>query len=487
MKVLVTANEAWPELERTCLGATSEILMSFRLFDLRTGLLSDAGRAIGKDWFDLFAHILGRGVDVTLIVSDFDPVMATPLHAQAVDTLRMASALSQILPPDAGRLIVKADLHPARAGKLPWLAFIPFVLRRKRESLRTISEARLERGAVRLGDNSWPDLRTVSHHQKIAVIDGEWLYVGGLDTNPRRFDTPEHDRPARESWSDIQILVRGAAAREARQHILEFLDVVHGRADPTPMRWIRRTLSRPRLIQFPFLSPRTLLTEIEDTHLAAFEQAENLIYIETQYLRSTQISKGLARAARSNDQLRLIVVLPGLPDDVAFHGNYGLDARYGMELQKTALEELSDAFGDRALVTTPVQNRMAARETQETLRGSPLIHVHNKVLIVDDRVALVGSANLNGRSMHWDSEAALLLEAPEHIAQLRDALFAHWWFADLPDEARDPARLFPWWQTEVRRNDVARPENRSGFLVSHVVEGTYEMGTKLPGVTEDVV
>ena len=43
--------------------------------------------------------------------------------------------------------------------------------------------------------------------------------------------------------------------------------------------------------------------------------------------------------------------------------------------------------------------------------GGDDIYVHAKIMIVDDRILRVGSANLNNRSLGLDSECDLALEA----------------------------------------------------------------------------
>jgi hypothetical protein len=65
-----------------------------------------------------------------------------------------------------------------------------------------------------------------------------------------------------------------------------------------------------------------------------------------------------------------------------------------------------------------------------TARGAP-ITVHSKVMIVDDRLARISSANLNNRSGGFDTECEVVLEArsPEQraaIAALLDRLLGHW-------------------------------------------------------------
>ncbi|MBY6067455.1 phosphatidylserine synthase [Leisingera aquaemixtae] len=478
--VLVTAEQAWPAFERAVLQARTEITASFRLFDLSTGLLSAEARETGDTWADLIAAALRRGVNVRLVVSDFDPVMAAPLHAAAQRTLDQAREIRDgLAPEEAARLSVTAALHPARAGILPRLAFSPFVLRKLRKLPRRLRPSAAETGL--------PQLYPVSHHQKVAVVDRETLYIGGLDQNRRRYDTPDHDQPAFKTWADVQLLLRGPEAEEAAAHLDCFLEDVAQRRTPLEGRHIRRTLSVPRRAGFWALSPKTVLREIEEDHLAAFASAKRLIYLETQFLRSSVIARGLAGAARRNPDLSLILILPALPEDVAFDGNQELDARYGMALQAEALETVNAAFGSRACIASPVQRRMAARDAPSTLAGSPMIYLHSKALITDRDFALVGSANLNGRSMRWDTEAALRITRQDRIARLWQALARHWWQEDLPAAALEPGSAADWWQQEIQRNQVRRPEARRGLLVPHDPDRMAELQQPLPGATEDIV
>ncbi len=47
------------------------------VFDPLTPLLSPEAQRIGDTWVDLLVDALNRGVDITLHLSDFDPLVAT--------------------------------------------------------------------------------------------------------------------------------------------------------------------------------------------------------------------------------------------------------------------------------------------------------------------------------------------------------------------------------------------------------------------------
>ena len=75
------------------------------------------------------------------------------------------------------------------------------------------------------------------------------------------------------------------------------------------------------------------------------------------------------------------------------------------------------------------------------------VMVHSKVMIVDDRILRVGSANLNNRSMGADSECDLAFEATseahrQYIARLRRQLIGHFCGVDERDIASNEADLF---------------------------------------------
>ncbi|MEQ5869323.1 phosphatidylserine synthase [Sagittula sp. NFXS13] len=485
--VLITADEAWPEFERAVLDAKTEILGGFRIFDMTTKLRSPEGRAIGEDWFDLLAHALKRGVKIVLVVSDFDPVIGTPLHELAWRTVRQGVALSEMVDVSPGQLEVRATMHPAKPGILPWLALLPAAIIKRSRRLQRMRHARLSREAVGLDSGSLPELHTVTHHQKLAVIDGEVLYVGGLDLNERRFDTPKHELPSNLTWSDVQLIIRGPEAKDAREHLLTFETLCGARTQPKALPLIKRTLSCPRKFQLPFLSPNSMLHEIEDAYVSAFRSAQHLIYAETQFLRSGYLADALAEEAAKKPDLTAFFVTPALPEDVAFEGNEAVDAKFGLGLERDAMATLREAFGDRVTFAAPVRPVFAARESKAVLSGSPIIYVHNKVLVSDDNIGIVGSANMNGRSMRWDTEVAVETKQPERVALLRRKLFDHWWFNPLPDEARHPRTLQAWWDAEIKRNGVRLPEHRSGFLVPFDQDKGSELAQPMPGVTENLV
>jgi phospholipase D1/2 len=505
----ITAAEAYPAFERAVLAAREEIVAGFRIFDMSTTLRSPEARAIGTDWFDLLLHALRRGVALRLVLSDFDPVVGTELHGETWRTLRAAAALSELAGPEA-HVDVVASLHPAQIGGAARLALWPRVhgilSRRASEAMRDGDEAfarflgrhpRLSQFLVKIGarvrPRFWPlpQLWPITHHQKAAAIDGRLVYLGGLDLNDRRWDGPEHDRPAVDTWHDVQVSVRDAPTAEAvRTHLSEFTRVIEGEAEPSDLGGrILRTLSARMVGRPSLLAPRPVLAEIEGALLDAIGQARHLIYIETQYLRDRRVARAVARAGRANPRLQVVVILPAAPEDVAFFGAQRSDARFGEFLQASCIRRLRRAFRGRIFIGSPARPVTAQGAGRDVLHGAPIIYVHAKVCTIDDEFGLVGSANLNGRSMRWDTELAIPFRNPDTVRRLRRRCMTHL-LGDAVETRPgllDPKAPVGHWQRLALDNARRRPEERDGFILPHLSRPSRRFGQDLKAVPDEMV
>lgn len=507
LQVMITAEEAYPALERAFRAAQHEISGCFRVFDLNTRLRSAEARKIGTTWFDLLIDTLNRGVRVRLVVSDFDPVAAVHLHRLAWQTQRQMAAVREMTRPGA-KLEFTVALHDAQSGALPRVLVYPLVRKKITETVdlwcRMTSAQRSrfwsetprlhplchidDRDQLRFPTRLLP-LHPASHHQKLAVFDRRRVYIGGLDLNERRYDTPRHNRRATQTWHDVQLMASGAVAEAAQAHLDTFLDTVARRAPPAPAaHGFVRTLSRRRTNAPTRISPHTAVREIENAHLAAIASATRLIYLETQYLRHLPLARALARRARECPDLRLIVVLPAAPEEVAFSSDPGLDGRFGEHQQVRSIAYLRAAFGaNRLLIASPVQPRDTDSEDRDALDQSPLVYVHSKVSIFDDATAIVSSANLNGRSMRWDTEAGLHLTRRDQVDQIRHRVMGCWLPKDAGPEYLALDTAFDKWQRLVIGNGALPPRHRRGFLVEYDSDAANAIALSVPGIPPEVV
>lgn len=250
------------------------------------------------------------------------------------------------------------------------------------------------------------------HHQKIVVIDDALAFCGGIDFTADRWDTPDHlddnrlRRAPGESYGprhEVATAVDGAAARSlaevARQRwraatgqSLEPIEVARdawpGKLLPT-LRNVDVGIART----MPALDDGDDVREVEALNLAAIAAAREVIYAENQYLASRVLVDALAARLRETDGPEIVIVMPRSSESRL--EQQAMDsARHRMLGRLWSADE-----HDRLGVYWPV-----------TEGGTP-IYVHAKVLVVDDRLLRIGSSNLNNRSMGFDSECDLAVEA----------------------------------------------------------------------------
>ena len=530
---LITAGEGYPALERLACDAERTLWLAFRIFDPETRLCSETAGA--GTWRDLLERKVTGGVSVRLLISDFDPIGAPALHETTWRSVEHLRALCV-----KGDFQVLPVRHEARVGKGLRLGLWLMAARAIENQRRELNAAGPEKGAaifrvrpglwryLRQGSNGvfrWRSLRLprlfpATLHHKLAVADGASAIIGGLDVNERRYDEPDHDRPAEETWHDASVCVDGPIAGDIAHYIAQTwndnrirmaairreqlrhapagvieaeLPVTKIELPPQPtetaetegIRLVRTLSKQARRTGFQ-LSPREQIREIEDAHIRLFATARQRIYVETQFFRSKPIAEALAAAARDNPALSMILVLPAAPEEVAFEDVPHFSNKMGEQLQADCVELLSDAFGDRLTVLSPVRPKARQSAGRDSLHGAEIIYVHSKIAIADDDAAIIGSANLNGRSMRWDTEAAVTIAGRDAVTALCKRVFSGWHAGGppVPDLLMADASA---WDDMARANIRKLPEDRNFFLVPYAEDPARQLGQKVPLVPDELV
>lgn len=252
---------------------------------------------------------------------------------------------------------------------------------------------------------------TSAQHMKLLVIDDSVAFCGGIDMTMGRWDTRTHDenRPGRRSprgaplgpWHDATSCVSGPAARAladvARDRWFwatgERLEPCRTRTDPWPVQLapdftdvdlgIARTLPKWR--------DRGQTVEIASATYAIIRAAQRILYIESQYLASRRIVEVLAERLGEPDGPEIVIINPDTADG-------WLEAKAMDTARVRMLRLLREAdLNDRFRIYFPVN-----------AAGTP-IYVHAKVMFADDRALKIGSANINNRSMGYDTECDVIL------------------------------------------------------------------------------
>lgn len=540
---LIEASDMYPALEQLVLDARSHVDLAFRIFDPTTRARSDAARALGlEDWTAILRHVVMRGVTVRLLLADFEPVMAHDLHAASWKTFHTLRDMSASLPDERREGFEMVVIQ--HEGELGWgmrqllrlplriqIARVLDELHRRGTDIEPLLHARpglwrrhvLKDGRARHRAGPPPRIWPSTYHQKFAVVDDRVAILGGLDVNERRWDDPRHRQSAPQTWHDISCRLEGPAVADCaahfrrlwnaemprfreiagewmdgtdRQLVLDPLDPIVREPVPPPAAGaarvqLLRTVSRRDPRPFAF-GPRPHIRELEAAHRKIIHSAERLLYVEAQFLRYQPAARWIADRARAAPELRVIVVLPNAPEEVAFEGNRHPAHRHGEWLQARAIaylrRRLRTRIGFFALARPARANAIeqAHAEDRGTAFGSGVIHVHAKLLIADDRSCLVSSANINGRSFKWDTEFGMLWQDAPAITAFRRRLWQQLLdLPALPDFALEEA--LPRWREIALHNVSVAPEQRQGFIVPHQVGRTRRFGRSFWFVPDDLV
>ena len=273
-----------------------------------------------------------------------------------------------------------------------------------------------------------------SHHSKIVVIDDSMAFAGGLDLAKGRWDTPEHrsEEPMRSEpygaflppHHDVQLAVEGDVAAALGEFVRNRWRRATGQQLRAPSRGSGRwpATLKPDLIDVKIAIARTEpaylgareVREIETLFRDSISAARKWIYIENQYLTSAAVGEALAKRLRDPDGPEIVIVVS--------QASYGwLEGATMDVLRWRLLKDLTAADQYRRLrVYCPVVDE----------RARACMSVHSKLLVVDDRVVRIGSANISNRSMGLDTECDLAIESngrveiEEAIARFRDTLIA---------------------------------------------------------------
>ncbi len=337
--------------------------------------------------------------------------------------------------------------HPSRLG-----GFVGWLVRHRRElDVRILkwsfsSLQFLFRGSMTWDVIRWARHRRItfkfdtahpvgcSHHQKIAVLDNRLAVCGGIDMTDKRWDTREHreDDPRRKGinrkqycpWHDATMMMEGEIAgalaelghdrwRRAGGGDLPEIEPATESLWPDGLRVqfenVEIGIARTRA-EYQECEP---VSEIKELYRRLIAEAKHHIYAESQYFASRVVAEAIAARLQEPDPPEIVIVHPEHAD--------GWLEQQAMDHARAALVrtiEAADTHGRFSLWTPST--------------GATPIYVHAKLMVVDDEVLRIGSANMNNRSLGLDSECDVLLDArrPANrhaapgVAALRHSLLA---------------------------------------------------------------
>ena len=252
-----------------------------------------------------------------------------------------------------------------------------------------------------------------THHQKIAVLDDCVAVCGGIDMTDKRWDTRDHkiDDPRRKTprghpygpWHDAAMIMEGAIAPALAELGEDRWICAGGDALPEPGEgtgtpWPEALPAQFEDVEVGIARTRAAyrdwdaVDEIEQLYLAQIAGAKRFIYAESQYFASRVVAEAIIARLQEDDPPEIVIVHPS-------HADGWLEQQAMDHARAELVRAIEEADSKRRFsLWSPFVEDTA-------------IYVHAKLMIVDDEILRIGSANLNNRSMGLDSECDVFIDA----------------------------------------------------------------------------
>lgn len=248
-----------------------------------------------------------------------------------------------------------------------------------------------------------------AHHEKVTIVkgkDGLIAFCGGIDYNRNRIEATVGKAVKNFSWyHDTACRLQGPAAHEVLQKF-KLRWRYHPQAAGIALAGANEPRPKPSPEPYPFAtvvgtynSPdgKEKLRTFRSAYLAIIDAASRYVYIEDQYMVSLEIAEHLNRKIKENSFERVMFVI----QDSNETADIMIPNRKRGEFIQKVIEGASDAQREKVLVTL-MDKRYWERDGYHP-------GVHAKTLIVDDEIAIIGSGNVNRRSLTCDSETSVVV------------------------------------------------------------------------------
>ncbi|NER09097.1 cardiolipin synthase [Muriicola jejuensis] len=212
------------------------------------------------------------------------------------------------------------------------------------------------------------------NHRKIIVVDGQVAFTGGINISDRYFKGD----PNLGRWHDMHLAIKGpAVAHMEHVFISDWFMVSEQKIEMRCSPDSARKWEEDTLVQIVPSGPDDVFPTIEQSYLSIINEASEYLYITNPYIiPSAEIIKALQIACLSGVDVRLLV------------------------------SEKSDS----KLVDWTVMSYF-----EDFLKAGIRIYqfphgfLHSKIIVSDDEVATVGTANIDVRSFEHNYEVNALI------------------------------------------------------------------------------
>lgn len=252
-----------------------------------------------------------------------------------------------------------------------------------------------------------------AHHEKTVVVkseEGLTAFCGGIDFNRNRVTSTVERGGIKMNlrfpyYHDNACRLQGTAAFDVLEKFKKRW-TNHPVANKTALRGQSETKPKEAAASNPFAktvgtynSPDGKIKDrsLKEAYLKIIENAETYIYIEDQYLVNLDVAQILNKKIKETGFQRLIFAI----QDSIETADIFIPNRKRSEFFQTVVRGASKHQQEKILLGV----------LDRTKWDVNLYHpgMHAKTLIVDDEIAIIGSANVNQRSFTCDSETSVVV------------------------------------------------------------------------------
>eukprot|EP01080_Neovahlkampfia_damariscottae_P006568 gene6568-10731_t len=308
-------------------------------------------------------------------------------------------------------------------------------------------------GGVDIAYNRYenPDTYPLFDHEKKEFFGMDYvnpmLDMRNLGDNLE--DYIDRKKIPRMPWQDIAMKVVGLAARDVSKNFIQRWNLAN-RSGKFPLLLKSTQKINQSKLKYENCKVQVLRSaskwsfgleiperSIYEAHIELIENSEHYIYIENQFFISSSsdsqvnpqnrivsaLISRLRRAIEKKKKFKLIVMLPLQPatptmdtsTQIIIYWQYTTIFRGDNSIFSILQKDFPKVNLDDYIFFCSMRNY--GYPSGSDLPVTEMIYIHTKMLIVDDKYALIGSANLNDRSMHGcrDSELALIVEDEKKV------------------------------------------------------------------------
>jgi len=228
------------------------------------------------------------------------------------------------------------------------------------------------------------------NHRKILVIDGETAYTGGVNIGKQYFWSEESEE---DVWHDFQFKVQGPAVNFFQAEFFRTWISDGGKIDIKNLHlyFKKQEFFKDGIYLNVLTNSFGKFNKLLKPIIRAIHSARKYVYVENPYLLNRKIVQSLCDAAERGIN---VVVLTSL------------------EKQDFNFMRI---FVERSLIKL--------HKSGVKVFIYPKTLLHGKAMLIDGKIAIVGTANLNNRSFYWDYELNMEVFDRNALLQIKKEIF----------------------------------------------------------------